>query len=131
MLAYDAAGRLERITDVIEVWSAFTYGPDGVMTSLTTPYGTSRFTVADSGTTRTLEMTDPLGGRERVEFRAQDATMATSDPAPTVPTVSGATFNNQYLQYRNTFYWDRRAMAVGAGDRTKAHLYHWLHARTR
>jgi hypothetical protein len=43
--------------------------------------------------------------------------------------VAGAVFSNGYLQYRNTLYWDRKAMAVGAGDSTKAHLYHWLHAK--
>jgi YD repeat-containing protein len=96
---------------------------------LTTPYGTSRFSASDSGINRTLEMTDPMGGRERIEFRAEEPSMAASEPASTVPTVSGVTFNNQYLQYRNTFYWSRQAMAAGAGDLTKAHVYHWLHVK--
>jgi hypothetical protein len=39
------------------------------------------------------------------------------------------TFNNSYLQYRNTFYWNRQAMAAGAWDLTKAHVYHWLHVK--
>jgi RHS repeat-associated protein len=128
-LSYDNGGRLQSITDVIQISSVFTYAGDGFLTSLTTPYGTSRFTLADSGYNRTLEMTDPTGGKERIEYRAEDTSMATSDPGSTVPTVSGATFNNGYLQYRNTLYWDRKAMAVGAGDRTKAHLYHWVHLK--
>jgi RHS repeat-associated protein len=128
-LRYDSSGRLERITDVIALWSAFTYAADGFMTSLTTPYGSSRFVASDDGFNRTLEMTDPMGGRERLEYRASEATMSAQDPAGTVPTIAGYAFSNDFLQYRNTFYWDRKAMAVGAGDRTKAHLYHWLHLR--
>jgi RHS repeat-associated protein len=128
-LAYDDAGRLQRITDVIQISSLFTYAADGFLTSLTTPYGTSRFTVADSGSNRTLEMTDATGGKERVEFRVEDTSMAASESPSTVPTISGVTFNNAYLQYRNTLYWDRKAMAIGAGDRTKAHLYHWVHLK--
>ena len=125
--AYDETGRLARITDVIGVWSAFTYAPDGFVTSLTTPYGTSRFVASDNGFNRTLEMTDPMGGKERIEYRANDLSMAAQDPAGTVPNVAG--LNNNFLQYRNTFYWDRKAMAVGAGDTSKAHLYHWLHVK--
>jgi RHS repeat-associated protein len=127
--AYDMNLRLQRITDVIALWSAFAYSADGFLTSLTTPYGTSRFTKADSGYNRTLEMTDPLGGTERLEYRANDLGMSAQEVSSAVPVVSGLTFNNNFLQYRNTLYWDRQAMAVGAGDRTKAHLYHWLHVR--
>lgn len=129
-LAYDADGRLERITDVIQIQSAFTYAPGGFLISLTTPYGTSRFSVSDSGNNRTLEMTDTTGGRERVEFRAEELSIAASEPASIVPTVSGETFLNAHLHHRNTFYWNRQAMAVGAGDLTKAHIYHWLHVKT-
>jgi hypothetical protein len=34
-----------------------------------------------------------------------------------------AAFNNNNLQYRNTLSGNRKAIAIGAGDRTKAHLY--------
>jgi RHS repeat-associated protein len=128
-LTYDGRGRLERITDVIDLWSSFGYAADGFLTSLSTPYGTSRFTKSDAGFDRVLEMTDPMGGKERLEYRANDLSMPPEDPANTVPTVSGYTISNGFLQYRNTLYWDRKAMAVGAGDRTKAHLYHWLHLK--
>lgn len=127
--SYDENGRLQRITDVIALWSSFTYAADGFLTSLTTPYGTSRFTASDNGYNRTLEMTDPVGGKERIEYRGNDLTMSAQDAAATVPTVAGFTFNNNFLQYRNTLYWDRKAMLVGAGDRTRAHLYHWLHVK--
>jgi RHS repeat-associated protein len=128
--AYDDVGRLVRITDVIGITSAFTYAADGFITSLTTPYGTSRFVKWDSGYDRSIEMTDAAGGKQRVEYHATMSPWpAASDPAATVPTVSGVTFSNGFLEYRNTLYWDQKAMAAGAGDPTKAHLYHWLHVK--
>ena len=44
-----------------------------------------------------------------------------------LPAAGGETLTNNYLQYRNTLYWDKQATEVGPGDVTKAHLYHWLH----
>lgn len=126
---YDEAGRLRKITDTIQLTSSFTYSADGFITALTTPYSTSRFVKTDVGWERTLEATDPMGGRERVEFRSNDLSMPSADPASSVPVVPGYTFTNAYLQFRNTLYWDRQAMALGAGDRTKAHVYHWLHVK--
>jgi YD repeat-containing protein len=129
-LSYDAAGRLERVTDVIQLWSQFTYASDGFIIALSTPYGTSRFTKTDSGADRRVDMTDPMGGKERVEWHVwETAPGLINDPASTVPTVPGVTFLNDYLQFRNTLYWDRKAMADAPGDRSKAHLYHWVHAR--
>ena len=126
---YDAAGRLVRIVDVIQLWSAFTYARDGFMTSLSTPYGTTRFVKSDNGGSRTLDMIDPLGGLERVEYRMADESIPSQDSAATVPTVGAATFNNDYLQYRNTLYWNREAASAGLGDWTKAQLYHWVHQK--
>jgi YD repeat-containing protein len=129
-LSYDAAGRLERTTDVIQLWSQFTYVSDGFMTALSTPYGTSRFTKTDSGEDRRVDMTDPMGGKERVEWHVwETAPGLINDPASAVPTVPGVTFLNDYLQFRDTLYWDRKAMADAPGDRSKAHVYHWVHAR--
>jgi RHS repeat-associated protein len=129
-MTYDAAGRLARVTDVIQLWSQFTYATDGFITSLSTPYGTSRFTKTDTGPDRRVDMTDPMGGQERIEFHVwETAPGLNSDPAGTVPTVAGVTFLNDYLKFRNTLYWDRKAMADAPGDRSKAHLYHWLHAK--
>ena len=47
-----------------------------------------------------------------------------SDPAQTVP--SGMATTNNYLYYRNTYYWDKQGCAYG--DYTKARIYHWLHS---
>src|SRR5205823_654273 len=64
-------GQLTTITDEIGIQSIFTYAPDGTnfITSLQTPYGTSTFATGESGTNRWVEMTDPLAGKERVEYR--------------------------------------------------------------
>lgn len=122
---YNAAGQLTRITDVIGIESSFVYGPGDFIQSLTTPYGTTRFTFGEAGIQRWIETEDPLGARERVEFRHQATGIADSDPSGTVP--SGITVANAWLKYRNTFYWDKRAMALYPGDYTKAHMTHWLH----
>lgn len=129
VFTYTDAGYLRTTTDSLGLPSSFTYAADGFMTAMTTPYGTTRFTKSDTGNDRTVEVTDPLGAKERVEFHVQDTSIPTSDPAATVPTVAGWGFSNSYLQYRNTFYWDKRAMAVAPSDKSKAHLYHWLHVK--
>src|ERR1051326_3145006 len=74
-------GQLTKITDEIGIQSQFTYaaGTDTIDT-LTTPYGTTTFVTGENGTNRWIEMTDPLGGKERVEFRDQAPGIAASDP---------------------------------------------------
>jgi RHS repeat-associated protein len=48
-----------------------------------------------------------------------------SDPNPTLPHGLGTL--NSYLNYRNSFYWDKQAYQQGAGDYTKAVIYHFCH----
>jgi RHS repeat-associated protein len=122
--AYDASGRLISITDVIGITSTFTYDSGDFITALTTPYGTTTFTKTESGTTRALETLYPDGNRERVEFN-QGTSFPASDPPQSVPL--GMSTANEYLNFRDTFYWDKKACAVAYGDYTKARLYHWLH----
>ena len=118
------SGQLTRITDEIGIQSQFTYttGTDSIDT-LTTPYGTTNFVSGQSGTNRWIEMTDPLGGKERVEYRDQAPGIAASDPV--APTATGIT--NAGLDMANTFYWDKKAMLVAPGDYTKAKVTHWLY----
>ncbi|MGH8094998.1 MAG: RHS repeat-associated core domain-containing protein [Chthoniobacterales bacterium] len=91
--------------------------------SLTTPYGTTQFSSGMNGTNRWIEITDPLGSKERVEYRDYAPGIAASDPA--VPNVSG--ISNSGLDAANTFYWDKKAMAEAPGDYTKAQITHWLY----
>jgi RHS repeat-associated protein len=48
--------------------------------------------------------------------------------ATTVLPPSGMNATNNFQFYRTTFHWDRLAYAYGAGDYSKATMYHWLHS---
>ena len=123
-LEYDTQGRLRKITDVIGLESAFDYGAADFIETLTTPYGRSTFRLGGEGRDRWIEATDPLGARERVEYQ-NFTTAIPNTEAATAP--SGFSANNNFLQYRNTFYWDKRAFAAAPADYTKAQILHWLH----
>ena len=121
-------GRLTSITDPIGIQSQFSYasGTDFI-NSLQTPYGTSTFaTDSNSNPNHWIEMTDPLGGTERVEYRDNAPGINASDPSGTVP----AGFTNSGLDFANTFYWDKKAIQMyppvnGVYDYTKARITHW------
>jgi len=125
---YNSIGQLYRITDPIGIQSSFTYAAGDFLSSLTTPYGTTTFSAGEAGVQRWIDITDPLGAKERVEFRHNAPGINYNDSAGT-PSWPGMTlqFENNYLQYRNTFYWDKRASAMYPGDYTKAEITHWLH----
>jgi YD repeat-containing protein len=68
---YNASGQLERITDVMGMESSFEYGPGDFIVAMETPYGRTTFAMGEYGLNnrnRWVEATDPLGGRERVEY---------------------------------------------------------------
>jgi RHS repeat-associated protein len=128
-LVYDASGNLSKITDVLGLTSSFAYNASGLVTDMTTPYGSTHFDFGNSGTTRFVNATDALGHTERIEFRHQAPGIAGSDKAPTVPKGLPRALSNAYLEYRNTFYWDKHAYALAAGDYTKSrmtHFHHWV-----
>lgn len=116
------SGRLTKITDPVGIESQFQYesGSDFIGT-MTTPYGPTTFTKGETGTSvRWLEATDPRGGKERVEYNEAVSSIPTAeDSAP-------AGVHNSGLELRNTFYWDKKAMADAPGDYTKAQIFHWL-----
>jgi YD repeat-containing protein len=117
---YDTAGRLQSLTDVLGLTSTFAYGANDVITAMTTPYGTTTMTVGEDGVQRWAELTDPLGGKERV-FYSWGITY--SEPSTLVPT--GMQTHNASLDHHNTLYWDKRAMAVAPGEPASATDYHW------
>lgn len=121
---YDASGRLNSITDMIGIVSSFTYDAGDFITKMTTPYGTTGFVKEEGpGYYRSLETQYPLGEKERVEYLENAPGINASEPvAPT-----GMGLYNGYLNYRNTFCWDKKAMKEAPGDYTKAKIYHWLH----
>ena len=127
IFAYDANGQLSSITDEIGIQSIFHYAPGTTfIDSLTTPYGTTTFATGQFGSSRWVEMTDPLGGKERVEYRDNAPGISAGDPiAPSGMTNSG-------LDMANTFYWDKKATEMyppvnGVYDYTKARITHWTY----
>lgn len=123
-LVYDSQGRLSSITDVIGLTSSFSYDAAGLVNGMTTPYGSSRFVYGNGPeNSRYLETTDPLGFSDRLEFRHAAPQIAASDSV--IP--AGLALNNEYLQYRNTFYWDKNIYPITHSDYTKAYITHWLH----
>lgn len=123
-LTYTSAGQLASVTDVIGMTSSFVYGTDDVITSMTTPYGTTSFKrELPTDPYRFIEVTDPLGAKERLESRYSVDGMPATLPASEVPT--GFTFHNDHLDHWNSFYWNKRAMALHPGDLSKAKLTHW------
>ena len=124
-LEYNASGRLDRITDEIGLQSSFEYTSSDFIRAMTTPYGKTTFEFGQVDRNRWIEVTDPMGGAERVEYRHDAPGIGNSVSSALVP--SGMTTMNNYLQWRNTFYWDKRALSLYRGDYTKAQLTHWLH----
>ena len=116
-------GQLTQITDPIGIQSRFSYdsGTDFI-SSMTTPYGTTTFAEGETGgSVRWLEATDPLRGKERVEYNAAvQAIPASESSAP-----SGV--QNAFLNTANTYYWDKKYSPVnGVYDYTQARVIHWL-----
>jgi RHS repeat-associated protein len=131
-LAYDGSGRLLQITDVLGLTSQFTYNASGLITAMTTPYGTTSFLFGDNGNARFLQATDPLGNTEREEYLQGAPSIPFSDPPQTVPSGIIGPFN-AFLTGRNSFHWDKHAYQVagctpaGGCDYTQARIKHWTH----
>ena len=133
---YDSSNRLQKITDIIGITSQFAYlsTSNNFVTSLTTPYGVTGFAYGDNstdsslGTTRWLEVTYPDGNKTRTEYR-QGAPGISNTDSPGIPAgmYPGIGAINNYMQYRNTYFWDKQAMKDHAGDYTQAKITHWLH----
>ena len=121
------SGHLVKITDAVGIVSAFNYASSDFIQALTTPYGTTSFAHGESAnniSSRWLEALDPLGGKERLEYQWGTAALPATEPAAVVP--AGFASANVSLDQANSFFWDKRAMALYPGDYTKASITHWL-----
>jgi RHS repeat-associated protein len=128
---------LAQITDTLGLTSQFSYSSNNFIYALATPYGTTSFNYSETNVTpqyatgyvRFLDVTDPLGLKERTAF-AEGGVPCGGYPDCTIPTnmvppvFSGG---NHYMSDRNTFFWDKKAMAEFPGDYSKARVIHWLH----
>ena len=144
--SYDSYGRLSSIQDVLGITSSFTWDGNPVsadagtdagadagaggdpyfISQLTTPYGTSNFTGGSDGENATwLELTDPDGNTERVEYNQTNSAIAATESS----TPSGMSVENGAYNMNNTFYWDKYVYptyGTGSGkDYTKAEITHW------
>ncbi len=130
---YDSSDRLVGITDILGIQSQFTYalsddGTADFINSLTTPYGTTTFTEGVNGRNRWLQATDPLGQQERQEYVDNiNSTNITDFGGATPTTIQAGDPAPNYLNYRNSFFWDKNAMQLFPSNYTKAHIDHWLH----
>lgn len=125
--SYDSEGRLNRIVDMIGIVSTFEYDQTDFINKMTTPYGTTAFSKADgAGNFRSLQTSYAMGESEKVIY-ADDPGITGVDAAGPVSDFPGAPFENIYLNFRNTFFWDKKAMKEGPNDYSKARIYHWLH----
>jgi len=130
-------GQLWKIHDAIGITSEFHYEPGGdFMTSMTTPYGTTTFSQPPSsldvpdqpGNARTIQAVEPDGGIERLEYGHNAPGIDPVEPLPPDIYILNGLYN-----YRNSFYWDKQAMAMyppdenGVPQFTKAKIIHWLH----
>jgi RHS repeat-associated protein len=115
-------GQLTTITDTVGIQSQFGYatGTDFVNT-LITPYGPTTFTTGGSGTNRWIEMTDPLGGKERVEYLDNAPGISPSE------TTAPSDVANTALDVANTFYFDKKYTA----DNCSQNGCNWVYANAR
>jgi len=111
-------GQLTAITDEIGIQSQFHYATGTTfIDSLTTPYGTTNFATGGSGLNQWIEMTDPLGGKERVEYRDNAAGINASEA------VSPAGMTNSGLSVADSFYWDKKAIEMYPAGQWGLRLY--------
>jgi RHS repeat-associated protein len=138
-LQYDTSGRVSTVTDVIGMSSSVNYATGNLIRSLTTPYGTTTFAsdsalsapVVDPDTgheitnySSWIEATDPLGARERVEFwNLSPYSLVGMQQQP-----NDSTFYAENSHPRNgvSYFWNKRAMALGAGDPSQAEATYWI-----
>jgi RHS repeat-associated protein len=124
IMEYNQAGQLWKITDSIGLISQFTYQTGDFISKMATAYGETTFVMGESGASyRWLEMTDPLGAKERLEYNTNIAPPLSD--ANIVPVDIKTA--NQLSQYRNSYYWDKEAMAEAPGDYQSARRMHWTH----
>ncbi|MGA2175353.1 MAG: RHS repeat-associated core domain-containing protein [Verrucomicrobiota bacterium] len=110
-LEYDIAGFLTNITDVMNLASAFTYGANQWITSLSTPYGTTTFSLTDNKMStndaidRAVLVVDPMGGknlfvsRHEASFLSGTTYTVPNEPAG-APSISSST-----MTYLNSWHW--------------------------
>lgn len=138
-LAYDDYGHLTNIIDVEGISSSFTYDENDLVTSLTTPYGTTGFNIvdpADTSSGRSVLVIQPDGGHQLYLYEDSPPGFLNSYPAGQIPNTSPfANTLDTDLNHHDSFYWGPRQYAAlsttnisafTANDFLKAQMRHWL-----
>ncbi|HEY3854175.1 MAG TPA: RHS repeat-associated core domain-containing protein [Verrucomicrobiae bacterium] len=141
--SYNTNGCLTNIVDVAGISTSLLYDANVYVTNLTTPYGTTSFSVTDGPSTnaapigRSVCVTDPDGSSELFLSR---------DLAPGVPSSYGSSgipntgamanlFDTTNLNVRNTFHWNKKQYSnlsttnissLTSNDFRLAGMKHWL-----
>ncbi|HEY3915186.1 MAG TPA: RHS repeat-associated core domain-containing protein [Verrucomicrobiae bacterium] len=141
--AYDTNGCLTNLTDVQGLSSSLTYATNNWVTGLSTPYGTTSFTLTDTPATaappngRSVLVTDPDGSSELYLYQDNAPGIASSYTNGVMPATGAVTnmFDNTNLQVRNTFHWGKRQYAdlshtnissFTTNDFRLAQMKHWM-----
>lgn len=126
LFQYDSLNELTNITDVAGMTSGFSYVTNevGTVQSLTTGYGTTTFAVGTTNNNRYVIITEPDGEQEEA-LQGNGTTPGVAFSDPLVP--AGILAFNEYLDGRDTYYWNRGAMAEAHGVYPEAKIYHFMH----
>ena len=129
---YNGANELASSTDVLGLTSSYVYDGSEFLTSLTTPYGTTTFLKVNGSNSwdRTVTVTDPQGDSERVQYVEPIDVPGNEPPLPATINVGGTNVSfiaeTGRLQFRNSFYWSKKAMKEAPGDYSVAQNYRWF-----
>ena len=135
---YDASGNLTNIIDAQGLTSGISYDANNYPKTLTTPYGTTQFSVFINATVantnngqgnfgghnlidRSVQVTDPVGANYLYLYRYDSSSfmsssfsssdVPTSTPVGTLDSGTNTTANLAAICYRNSFYWGPRQFA--------------------
>jgi RHS repeat-associated protein len=139
-LAYNTNGDLINITDVASNSTAVNYDTNDWVTSMTTPYGTTSFSIVDGTNSvlpngRSILITRPDASQELYLYSYNTAGLAGSYTNIPVTAPLTNTFDAGDLELRNSFHWGPRQYAnlsstnlsaFLASDFLLAHMQHWL-----
>lgn len=140
---YDRHGCLTNISDVLQIATTIAYDTNYLVSSMTTPYGTTAFAMTEThaGATapngRSVLVTLPDNSHELFLYTNGAPGISASYSSSLVPTNPpySSSFENSTLDQRNTFHWGRlqygslsttTISSFTAADFAKAHMKHWL-----
>jgi len=132
VLDYDANGRLNSITDMIGLTSTFDYISGNFINAMNTPYGTTTFQRGQSSdeqgfTGRWIQATDPFGDAERAEYSLRTSLIPKVLDESELPAPGTVSVNNDFMNNRNAFYWNKSAMKSGHCTLENAQQIHFVH----